>query len=282
VAWRVFVWAQLLACYHPSVASNMPCASNGDCPTGQMCNAAQVCVPFGTVEDSGIETLPPIDAMHDAPAEKMDAAVPAIAFRQAAMTKPTSSALTMSLPHAVDAGDAILVCLNFPVGGVGTGPELEAVTDSLDNTYDIVVSNYIADGQAHYVAAAYGSPAGLDTLTLAMAGDIGSGGTDWFALEYANLLATSAFDVAAENNGDNTGSNAFMTSDHATTRFGNELILGYAEAPGATVGTGFVQHASESGNLVESQVQANAGSYQATASTTTGSWTMIMATFRGQ
>jgi hypothetical protein len=279
-SWRalVIVWAQALACYHPSAALDMPCAANGDCPTGQTCDLGQMtCVGSGNViGDAAIDAPAP----HDAPAPRdappaLDAATPAIAFRQAVASKPTDADLTMALPHAVQPGDAIVVCLNIPAT---QGVDLSAVTDSLGNHYDVVVTNVFGDGQVHYVAAAYDALAGVDTLALKFTGQIGSGGTDWFALEYAGLAGSDAFDVSAAM----TGSGTMMFSGAATTHAGNELIVGYAEAPGASPSTNDTERITQSGNLVEDRVEGSAGSYGAGATTTAGNWTMIMAAFRGQ
>jgi hypothetical protein len=276
-SWRavIFVWAQALACYHPSVGLDMPCSMNGDCPTGQSCDMAQMeCVVPGTAFDSGVvDTAAPVDTPQDGSAP-VDAGIPSIAFRQAVNDKPSGSDVSLSLTHPVQAGDAIVMCLNF---AADTGTKLTAVTDSLGNSYDIVVNTFFGDGEAHYVAAAYGSPGGHDTLTLQLDGSVGSGGTDWFVLEYAGLLGSDAFDASAAQ----TGSGTMMQSGVATTHYDNELLLGYAEAPSASPAGNYTERATQSGNLVEDEVSGSAGMHGAIATTTAGSWTMILTTFRG-
>ena len=276
-SWRavIFVWAQALACYHPSVALDMPCSMDGDCPAGQSCDMAQMeCVVPGTTFDGGVvDAPPPRDAPQDGSAPG-DASIPSISFHQAANDKPSDADLTLALAHPVQAGDAIVMCLNF---SAATGAKLTAVTDSLGNSYDIIVNSFFGDGEAHYVAAAYGSPPGHDTLTLQLEGSMGSGGTDWFVLEYAGLIGSDAFDASAAA----TGSGTEMQSGFATTHYDNELLLGYAEAPSATAAGNYTARVTQSGNLVEDEISGSAGMHGAIATTTAGSWTMILTTFRG-
>jgi len=58
-------------------------------------------------------------------------------------------------------------------------------------------------------------------------------------MEYSGLALTSAYDASASATGNGTA----MDSGGATTTFRCELIIGYAEAPTATPGTGFTQRA---------------------------------------
>jgi hypothetical protein len=103
-------------------------------------------------------------------------------------------------------------------------------------------------------------------------------GADLFAVEYSGLALNDAFDVVAYS----SGNSAAMSSGTASTSVAHELILGYAEAPSASAGTGFAARASQSGNLIEDETVFETGPYQATATTGAGGWTMIMATFKGE
>ncbi|MGE5181262.1 MAG: hypothetical protein ACM31C_04335, partial [Acidobacteriota bacterium] len=65
---RAVVAIVLCGCYHPTAATGVPCAPNGDCPSGQMCDQTQsppVCVaipggggPDGPLADASIDAPP--------------------------------------------------------------------------------------------------------------------------------------------------------------------------------------------------------------------------------
>jgi len=269
----------LWGCYHPTAASDVPCSSAGTCPGDQMCDTSQVpprCVTKLT--DGGPHDAPPIDVPAiDAPVDSSrpgDAAAPPITFLQSATIKPTATTTTLAFTTSITAHDAIIVCVNYPLA---SGATLTSVTDTLGNAYTPLVGPIDAAGDRHYVAAAYNSLAGNDTLTVTLSAAPVSG-SDLLILEYSGLALSNAFDVSANATGNGTA----MDSGGVTTTFGHELILGYAEAPSATPGTGFTQRAIQSGNIVEDRVVMATGTYDAAATTTTGAWEMIVATFKGQ
>jgi hypothetical protein len=197
---------------------------------------------------------------------------------QASTTKPTAAITTLPFMAPVDAHDAIIVCLNYPIADAGV--TLVSLTDTLGNSYAVVVGPVDGSNNVHYVAVALDSGAGADTLTLTLSGAT-NGGSDLLILEYSGLALANAFDVSAWASGSSTATDG-MQSGHATTTAAHELILGYAEGNVASAGTGFMEHANQSNNVTEDRVVDAVGSYQAVATSTSGAWTMIMATFRGQ
>ena len=288
----------VLGCYHPSAAVDVPCSSNGTCPDGQVCDlghAPPVCV--ASVSDAKLpgDAAPPNDAggeKLDSGSPQHDAAVdagsmtdagamtdagstpPPITFVQVSTVKPAAATTMLGLNQAVTAHDAIIVCLNYPTAA-GT---LTSLTDSQGNAYNVVVGPISSGGDVHYVAVALNVSGGADTLTVSLSAAPQSG-ADLFVLEYSGLALANAFDVFAHQSGTATA----LTSGSATTTAAHELILGYAEASATTAGAGFASRATLSGNLVEDEVATTAGAHTATATTTSsGTWTMIMATFRGQ
>lgn len=285
-------WAAVLlglcGCYHPTVAPEVPCSAEGHCPDNQVCDFGRsppTCVQ--TIGDAprSIDVPVPDDAPTDAridarpvDARPIDGPVgpPPILFKQAAMSKPTAMVSTLAFPGSVGAHHAIVVCLNFPVA---SGATLTSITDSLNNTYSVLVGPFSGAGDLHYIAAAYDTAAGADTLTISFSiAPTTGGGTDLMIMEYSGVALANAFDVHAEA----TGTGTAMDSGPATTTFGHELIVGYAEAPAATPGSAFTERALQTGNLTEDQIVTAIGTYDATATTTTGTWTMMMATFKGQ
>jgi hypothetical protein len=269
----------LWGCYNPTVASDVPCSSELTCPSGQLCDtshAPPLCVTsldYGATHDAS-----PADvAMFDAPTDAfvpIDAAGPPITFLQSATVKPTAAMTTLGFNAGITAHDAIIVCLNYPAA---SGATLTSITDSLGNTYLPLVGPIDAAGERHYIAAAYDSPAGGDTLTVTLSA-APVNGSDLMVMDYSGLALSSAFDASANA----TGTGTSMNSGGATTTFAHELVVGYAEAPNAMPGTGFTQRAVQSGNLAEDLVVSTKGTYHATATTTTGAWEMIVATFKGQ
>ena len=165
------------------------------------------------------------------------------------------------------------MCLNYPVSG---GAALESVTDTAGNAYDIIVGPVLGANDVHYIAVATNVHSGTNTLTVTLTLAPG-GGSDLLVLEYRGLAFSNAFDATANM----TGSGTAMDSGAATTTSGSELVVGFAEAASASPGAGFTRHAMQTGNIVEDMTATKAGSYSATATTTAGGWTMLMATFRG-
>ncbi len=65
---RAVVFAVLAACYRPTAQVGLPCADNGACPSGQMCDPrTDHCVTPGTKDDAAIDSAIAVDARSDAP-----------------------------------------------------------------------------------------------------------------------------------------------------------------------------------------------------------------------
>ena len=99
-----------------------------------------------------------------------------------------------------------------------------------------------------------------------------------YANEYAGADAVSPLDATSVA----SGSANLADSGAATTRYANELVVGYGEnvyeqSPGA----GFAARSDFNGNLIEDRPVMTPGSYNATVNTMGGStWSMMMATFK--
>jgi len=269
------------ACYGPSIPAGAPCTPGGNCPDGQTCElvggtyACTIGTAPSDAADTDVDASPPLDdapqATNDA---SPDAALRPITFVQQATAKPTAVTTTLDLPNPVGSHDAIIICLNFPVA---TGATITDITDTLGNSYAVVVGPVTRSSNVHYIAAAFNAHPGADTLSITLSA-APANDADLMADEYSGLALSDAFDVSANASGNGTA----MASGPATTTVAHELILGYAEAPSATAGTGFTEHSNQSGNIVEDFVAFTAGPYTATATTTAGNWTMILATFKGR
>jgi hypothetical protein len=255
-------------CYSPNAATGVPCSSDGTCPGGQLCDTGQappVCVT--SLGDAGAHDARHLDAPHDSPTTTP------IAFVQLNQDKPTLAVTTLALPNTVASGDAIVVCFNY---AVASGATLTSITDSLGNTYTTVVGPITAGGDIHYAAVALNVAAGADTITVTLDAPTGNG-SDLFVLEYSGILGANAVDVTEQASGTGTA----MSSTAGSTTNAHDLIIGYAEAPGATAGAGFTARKILAGNMVEDKVVFSTGSYDANAPTTSGNWEMIMVALKG-
>jgi hypothetical protein len=202
-----------------------------------------------------------------------DASIP-ITFVQVNHTAPAAATATLSFNNPVGQGDAILVAF---IGNASA--TLDTIADSLGNSFPVVVGPDPGSGNNHYIAIALDSPGGADTITVTFSAV--PGGANLFILEYSGLVAANAFDVTKTGSGTSTATDG-MQSGFATTTAPVELIFGLADASGGSAGTGFASRDVLKGNVVEDEIVTSAGSYQATATASSGSWTMVMATFIGQ
>ncbi len=280
-AWWGIPGLVVAACYSPKVPDNVVCTpGETPCPDGQSCllvGGSYACTSGPGDMPADAELLPDvaIDGPNVRPPDaSIDAPPTPIAFVQQNTAKPTATTTTIALPDQVGAHDAIIVCLNYPLAANAT---LTSITDTLNNTYTVVLGPHPGNSDQHYIAVAFDTAPGTDTLTLTLSAAT-NGGSDLLVVEYSGLALSGAFDVKSAMSGNGTA----MTSGTAQTTAAHELLVGYAEAPSATAGTGFTMRANQSGNIEEDQVVFATGAYEATATTTTGVWTMMLATFKGQ
>jgi Cys-rich repeat protein len=264
-------------CYRPSLAVGVPCAANGECPAGQLCDRGRnppTCVT--TLGDAGADT-PQVDArgFMDAPPDAPTTLVP-ITFVQTNTIKPQGTTTTLHLTKLVGAGNTIIVCMNYLQS---SGASLVSLTDSLNNTYVRIVDGLVGGPTDHYLLVAANSPAGDDTLTATFSAAVAVGGSDMLVLEYSGL-ALDPFDVTSSM----SGASMNLDSGTATTHAAHELLLGYAEGAGTSPGSGFTTRSMLAGNIVEEQIVSTIGTYAATATSSSAStsWTMILATFKGR
>ncbi len=203
-----------------------------------------------------------------------------ICFVQAAAGGGTKgSTVSVAFANGVGAGDAIIVAVALGAGG---GATLSQVTDSLGNTYQIVVTPATSpqsDTLAQYIAFASNVLGGTDTVTVTLSS------TTYFDVyihEYSGVALANAFDVGAAFTGTSDATNA-MASGFATTQGNSELIFGFGTSHGTvTPGTGFTGRSTFDGNLTEDMIAVTPGSYQATATSSNGNWAMSFGAFLSQ
>jgi hypothetical protein len=268
------IWLALLAvagaCYSPTVQLGAPCNPATDtCPFQQTCQLAGgqfVCTNM-------IVDALTLDATHSDSPRMSDGAIADIAAAQAEANTGSGAANSLVFPDPVQPDDTIIVCFTFPTGT----STLASISDSLDNSYSVVVGPVATNGYAHYIAIASSSAGGSDTVTVTLSAAVASG-WDVLGLEYTGLALTDAFDASAYDSGNGTT----MSSGNVSTLSAHELLLAYGHSSGPMAGPGYTLRDSEDDNLVEDQVVFTTGKYTATATTTSGIWTLILATFVGR
>lgn len=265
----------LAACYAPKIEQGASCDPDTNlCPFPQTCQQSggeYVCTSTTPVDAEPADAAPR-DAPPDAAAIP-DAALPTIAAVQAIASSSVAATASLTFPDAIAHHDAIIVCATFPSGTVTP----QGVSDSLGNTYALAVGPVVANGYDHYIAIAANSAAGDDTVTVTLSA-AATGGWEVLALEYTGLALDTPFDTSAYDSGNGTA----MTSGSVSTSSPHELLLGYGHAGEPVAGPGYTSRDTGPASLVEDRVVFATGDYTATATTSSGVWTLILATFAGR
>jgi hypothetical protein len=213
------------------------------------------------------------DAGADADASGDGPAVAPIRYVQIDANQTTTTVLTLAL-KGVGAHDALIIAVHV------NGATLSPVTDTQGNAFQQVIGPATGPNGDHYVFATYDVAAGDDTVSL-LATQTASPFEGYLA-EYAGLATSMAFDQANYMSGTSMALDG-MTSGPVTTTAPNELLFGFGEGGTTAAGTGFTARSLYNGNVIEDRVVSQAGVYGATATetSTSGSWTMALATFKG-
>jgi hypothetical protein len=259
------------ACYSPTAQQGAPCNAVTDvCPFQQTCQlsgGAYMC--SSTPEDAQ-----PLDAVRSDAAAPSDGATAAvIAVVQATADDSTAAINVLSFDDQIQQHDAIIVCFSLPSGHATLG----SITDSLDNTYSVVVGPIVTNGFGHYIAIAPDSPAGSDAVAVTLS-EAASADWELLALEYTGLSLTQPFDADAYDSGNGSA----MSSGSASTSSAHELLFAYGHATGPMVGSGYTARDTGNNSLVEDEVVFATGNYDATGTATSSIWTLILATFVGR
>jgi hypothetical protein len=202
-----------------------------------------------------------------------------IAFVQAGETD-NASANTVSLAFGRDVGahDSIIACVTVYT----TAVTLVGVTDSRQNAYTTVMGPLDGNGTRHYLALASNVTGGPDTLTATMSANP-SAYLSIHIHEYAGLADSNAFDVGSFSTGTSNAVDG-MQSGAKSTSANLELVFGYGIASTTAPGTGFTARTGfETGDVTEDEIVATRGTYQATATMTSGTqWEMVTALFKAR
>ena len=198
-----------------------------------------------------------------------DGPPPAIAVAQATGGSSNAAAIQVTFSAPVQDHNAIILCFTYGHGGAS----LVSMADTLGNNYSLVLGPVVTNNLDHFVAFAPSSPGGTDTVTVTLSA--APGGWEMLVLEYTGL---TAFDTATYNS---APSGNMMSSGNVMTRSAHELLLAYGHSTTPMAGPGYTERAIRSSSLVEDSVVFAVGSYSATATTSPGIWTLILAAFEG-
>jgi fibronectin type 3 domain-containing protein len=206
---------------------------------------------------------------------------PAISYVQdnSAALQPTQTTVNVAYAGAQVAGDLNIIV----VGWNDNTAVVSAVTDSSGNEYALAVGPTIESGfgsqSIYYAPNIASAAAGTNTVTVTFASAAAS--PDIRILEYSGADPINPVDVTAANSGNSTTSD----SGSASTTNATDLIFGANLSQAATIapGVGFTQRllSMPDGNVLEDQMVAATGSYNASASLgASAPWIMQMVAFR--
>ena len=155
--------------------------------------------------------------------------------------------------------------------------------DSRGNQYASAVGphTFAANQYRAQVFYAKNVAGGTNTVTATFATTIGNFGL-LYLHEYAGVDRVDPFDVTAGA----TGTTVLADSGTATTRAGNELLVGVGMTAHAYTGpgTGYTSRiiTTPDADIAEDRVVASAGTYRATApQNCAGAWIMQLVSFKG-
>lgn len=205
---------------------------------------------------------------------------PPIKFVQQVATSVASGVNTVSQIFAIPsvAGDLIVVCLKWGDQTISVA----SIGDDKGNTYTSAVgptnwSGTAKRAQIFYAKNITGGGAPI-TITATLTGNSTSS-FHIYQLEYANADINAPLDVVSAAIGTATS----VSSGAATTKFPNELILGFsiADSAGIVAGTGFTPEVTYHVNLVEDMAVSTIGSYAALGTgSSVSNWFAQMVTFK--
>ena len=158
-----------------------------------------------------------------------------------------------------------------------TTSAVSSVTDSKGNIYALAVGPTKASGLTSAIYYAKNIASGSNTVTVKFNQTASYPNVN--VLEYSGLDTANPLDVRAAA----TGSGTTANSGSATTTSANELIVGAGNPTSVfkSPGSGFTSRVINAfGGISEDKVVSSTGSYNATATLSSGTWVMQMATFR--
>ncbi len=202
------------------------------------------------------------------------AVVPAFVQQNYATPQTSQTQVTVTYPAAQTAGNAYILA----IGWDDTNAIISSVSDSSSNLYQVAVPTFRSNGISQAIYYATGITGGSNTVTVQF--NRAARFVDLRAAEYSGLNVLNVLDSVQSASG--TSSNA--DSGAVVTTGTNDLLFGagYTITGFSAPGLGFAQRVitAPDGDMVEDGIAARPGSYDATATLSTGVWLMQVAAFK--
>jgi IPT/TIG domain-containing protein len=188
-------------------------------------------------------------------------------------TQGSGSSVAIAYPAGQTGGDLNVVAVMWG----DTISAVSSVTDSKGNTYALAMGPTKVTGLTSAIYYAKNIASGSNTITVKFNQTASYPNVN--VLEYSGLDTANPLDVRAAA----TGSGTTANSGSATTTSASELIVGAGNPTSVftSAGSGFTSRIINAfGGISEDKIVSSAGSYNATATLTSGIWVMQMVTFR--
>jgi hypothetical protein len=198
------------------------------------------------------------------------------AFIQQAYSVPQTPQLVVSVPYpqSETAGNANLLAIGWN-DAVAT---ITNVSDSASNIYQVAVPTFRGNGMSQAIYYCPSIKSGTNTVTVKF--NQPTVFVDLRITEYSGLSKTNTFDTGISGTGNGTTASSGLITISST----NELIFaaGMTSTTFGAPGSGFTQRVitSPDGDIIEDQIANTVGSFNATATLSSGAWLMQVATFK--
>jgi hypothetical protein len=192
---------------------------------------------------------------------------------KSATVQTASASVAVTYTVAQTAGNLNVVAVMWG----DTTSTVSSVTDSKGNIYALAVGPTKASGLTSAIYYAKTIAGGSNTVSVKFSTTASYPNVN--VLEYSGLDTATPLDVSSAATGTGTTAN----SGSATTRSPSELIVGAGNPSSVfkSAGSGFTSRVINAfGGISEDKIVSATGSYNATATLTSGIWVMQMATFR--
>jgi Protein of unknown function (DUF4038)/Putative collagen-binding domain of a collagenase len=197
------------------------------------------------------------------------------AFIQQAYSVPQTPQLSVSVsyPQSQVGGNANILA----IGWNDAVANITNVSDSASNNYQIAVPIFRGNGMSQAIYYGPNIRSGTNTVTVKF--NQPAVFVDLRITEYSGLSQTNSFDIGTSGTGNGT-----TASSGPITISSNELLFaaGMTASTFGAPGAGFTQRVitSPDGDIVEDQIANSTGSFNATATLSSGVWLMQIAAFK--
>lgn len=230
-------WLSVLVtvgCYHPTLQLDVPCTTEGECPSGQTC-ASDRCVLNGTQSDGAVQLDSPLEGNHldaaiDAPSD--GAPPPVILFKSERDVEVPAAApvRAVTIPHpACPTGGVMLAVIAFGQSGATAQPAIIApngwtLVRRLNHALDATLAVYV------HVVAVIEPPQHTWSFTTTIEG------VSWIAC-YANV--DTANPIVDANGAVNAGGGPAYPLPSVNPDVPNTMLVGIVvgHGPGSPVTT---------------------------------------------